>query len=499
MRKDRNYSVYDVLSEEELRKILKSLDETDGFFQGQLRKMILRDSETPAKLFEEIYKGGDPWRDIKPLLNSPRTPHEILTKIYDTYGKHSDVIEALLKNSNTPDNVIHSIVKNKYFYPKHLFKIAEQTNNPEILKAVFDKCTKDSRWKELPSVFDNEDKEKLIEKVLSNPLSDSKMIEEAACYKSSYVRACAARNERCPEKILEKLARDSSPTVKKAVISNPKITREQLEKFTKDKSRTVSADARREIDLKSAQDRNTPATVLKEIAEKELGRKGFNMANNDVLMAVASNINTPVRTLEKLSRYSNVEVRIAVTENPKTPDHIIIKMQKNMDKWWSRDVDYCRAVNKALEKMWSNWKDLAKNPDTPSDVLEKIVEDSYKLDDLDRNHEVLKLVAMHENTPDDTLNKLAKTISVDIVKGLILNPNTPDSTLLELKEGLDELPFITEEQALVDEAIKYRERRNPNKHLIDPKQAIKDARALSNTRKISKDDKENVKEDNNRG
>ena len=194
---------------------------------------------------------------------------------------------------------------------------------------------------------------------------------------------------------------------------------------------------------------NTPIPIL-EILAKD--------SNEDVRSSVAQNPNTPTPVLELLAKDGFSDVRLRVAENPKTPTSVLEHLGLSELLWVP--LAHRRCHNEGQDLAWDMGtfraaKDadrhvrsaVAKNPNTPTSVLEHLAkdEDRHVRSEVAKNPNtptsVLELLAKDEDssvrcevaenpkTPTPVLEHLAKDEDSDVQSSVAQNPNTPISVL----------------------------------------------------------------------
>ena len=109
---------------------------------------------------------------------------------------------------------------------------------------------------------------------------------------------------------------------------------------------------------------------------------------------------------EKLSEDKDWHVRTDVARNPNTPVNVLEKLSEDKD-WYVRT-------------------NVARNPNTPVNILEKLSED--------KDNYVRAEVARNLNTPVNILEKLSEDENEDVRTGAAINLNTPVNILKKLFE-----------------------------------------------------------------
>ncbi|MEO1376618.1 MAG: hypothetical protein AAFW70_20450, partial [Cyanobacteria bacterium J06635_10] len=167
---------------------------------------------------------------------------------------------------------------------------------------------------------------------------------------------------------------------------------------------------------------NSPGSTLAKILDCDIAGERIN---------IASHPNILVSSLEKLAQDSSLSVRLAVYQNPKTPENLrnqLLEEFLNFDK------------NQFLAKEYNNeitsediWKGIAESVNTSASVLERLAD----FVDLDSEANKRKNIAIREAS---CLQHIAIAIS------LIGNFNTPVSTREKLIQKLKSISNSQEEK-----------------------------------------------------
>jgi len=305
-------------------------------------------------------------------------------------------------------------------------KTVNPDGNPNFLEI------KMNMKKEIPYMLDLVSDNNTSKEIL---LKIFKKLESYGPYRNEYtgpikfifIENALAENPNTPAEVLTGLA------------NNPKLTKKamyliELHKNTPpDVLNRLAEKAEKEVEekLKEASDPNTQIERLKKLAEED--------ENYSVLNAIINNENAP-KKIKKLAKERKekliginrieVELRIALAHN----ENIDVETIRN---YLSKDPE--AEVKLALTE----------NPKTPSDVLTEIknyaieaLKNSNNKKDL-KYYDILKEVALHNNTLPEDLEELAKYPN-DIVKGRVL------VNLLNRKIGEDIVAELEE-----DEILKY--------------------------------------------
>jgi len=144
---------------------------------------------------------------------------------------------------------------------------------------------------------------------------------------------------------------------------------------------------------------------------------------------VASNPNTPVEVLAKLSTDENEDVRESVAWNPNTPAEVLIKLSTDENEdvrkpvAWNPNTPVEVLAKLSTDENEDVRESVASNPNTPVEVLAKL--------STDENEDVRRPVARNINTPVEVLAKLSNDADTKVISALVGNPRTPDHLLDE--------------------------------------------------------------------
>jgi hypothetical protein len=176
--------------------------------------------------------------------------------------------------------------------------------------------------------------------------------------------------------------------------------------------------------------------------------KAFTKVSSKLAQLVAKNPSTPPELLRKLANSSHVTTRKNVTANPNTPIEVLLKLGVEFPKQLLDNpifhlvlLENPTLVNEmpistlmsllklekvpvllleqaALNRVWEVQSAVAMNPQTPREVLEKLVENQNA-----QVAEVLLAVAMNPQTPREILEKLVENQNAQVVEAARLHVN----------------------------------------------------------------------------
>jgi len=233
--------------------------------------------------------------------------------------------------------------------------------------------------------------------------------------------------------------RNTHAEVLTGLANDPKLTKKTMYYIALHKNtplyflNKLAEKAEKEVEekLKEASNPNTSKEHLKKL--KKLAKKDENYS---VLNAIINNEKAP-EEIQKLAKKRKKELRgekDAIINNENAPQEIKEKPKKIRRYGVESRMALARNENIDAETIKYLSKDpeaavkcaLTENPKTPPDVLTEIknyaieaIKKSNNKEDLNEYEDILKGVALHNNTPLEDLEELAKYPN-DVVKGRVL-------------------------------------------------------------------------------
>lgn len=353
---------------------------------------------------------------------NPNTPTDVLKYL----SNHEfDVIRGCVAlNPNTPKEILEELINEFPYY------VAENPNTPiDILINMVEKRITEKL---------NKEKNIEIEEILNKPFTIGDYSKEYKVMEIDTLGRIArgvARNLNAPKELLEKLANDPLNYIRRDVALNPNTPKHVLTYLVDDSDTIVSIYAIERTDIPddffeelaaktpyaAVTYPNTPPYLLEKFADKY----PYIVASNPntpahVLRAlpntfydvVAENPNTPIDFLEELAN----KYPYGVASNPSTPPDLLEKL--------SNECPYQVASNpnapKDLLEKWINHPDfnvrinIAKNLKASGELLKKLYElrKEHKLYNYIKEDEeqLLTELARNPNTPGEVLSKILKEI-----------------------------------------------------------------------------------------
>ncbi len=281
--------------------------------------------------------------------------------------------------------------------------------------------------------------EREIRKFIQKDDIGQERLLELAKSKSWNVRIFAAINENLPNEYLERMLDDKSWKVVRACSWNPNFTTDMFEKLTHHKDKrvrsslathdrlplenliTLSKDEAPWVRRQAAKDPRLPETEM---------RRLFLEGNHLVKRGLAENYKIPMDILMILSEEDDHQVRVKVASNPSLPE-----------------IDMRRLFSeKKSALLHSRTKEgLAKNPNTPIDILIELSKDESIITDHHPKMKQRGQAAQNPKLPETEMRRLFREGGRLVRAGLAVNPKVPMDILMTLSE--DEDPVVRKQVA----------------------------------------------------
>jgi hypothetical protein len=331
-----------------------------------IRGSIALREDISSEIFEILSKDSDEWVREN-VAENRKVPEEVLKVL--SKDLKSSVRDAALKNTNLSDGSI------------------ETFENPIAVKL---------RLAENPSTPID---------ILESLITDGESIYYQGTTTS--LTAAVAGNPSITDSLMSKLVKSKNDQVKKALAGNPSLTSKYLDVLVSESRKKIAAGKwdynNRGLELGLACNPSAPAAYLIELAGH---------IDSWIVAAVASNPNMPPAQLVTLGKSEDLHVRQGVAANPKAP--------------W--------ALLKSLSKEGSCLWYICKNPATRAEELVEIANQSV-------DEHVLSDIAKHSNTPMKLIEKLANHKEAWVRLGVADNPNTPSAVREKILDDFLTLKF----------------------------------------------------------
>ena len=398
---------------------------------------IAMDTRTPVIYLEQLLERGLGGVGI---ANNPATPEYLLRKIAD---EHKHLLGALANNPTTPEYLLRRIAEK---CDERLWVIlAENPNTPVDLLLSFLNEEPEDKFRRLKLIFDsvttnpnlpiltryrllleNENCENIAQvnefmaRRSDSPFALAQVVENG----NQNAKLTAARNRNTPASILEQLARDSDETICQAVATNASLPFNTLLELARNSSTRVKLS----LAYKSSYG-NTPATprqLLEILAEDE---------SEQVRARIAEHPDTPVDILVKLANDSSRDVKSRLTANLNTPVEVLnrLGLEENLVNQRNPNtpgIVLAQAVRNMKSKALADFiKHPVQGSQMPPQTLAQLATNN--------NSSVRYRVASHSNTPATVLRQLARDSYVATIRAVASNSNTSPETLEVLSTNPD--------------------------------------------------------------
>jgi len=257
-----------------------------------------------------------------------------------------------------------------------LVHLISQTENESLIKEIF-------LLEPLQNSFDKDrgnSNYNILTAIATHSLAPNSVLKELIKKSNSYMKILISIRQDTDDEILTLLYETMDVEVHEALSHNSKLPAEIVQKFIKNDKYT-----------------NNLAKCM--ILDEEL----FKLFVDSFPQEVAKNESLTLEMQKKLLLLNKEDVLIALASNIEIDGEIILRLLK--------------------EEIIELKSELYKNPATPSDELEDAYEDAV-------NHISL---AHNKNTPKHILSLLSKDSDINILYEIAKNPNTPVEVLYQLQ------------------------------------------------------------------
>jgi hypothetical protein len=217
------------------------------------------------------------------------------------------------------------------------------------------------------------------------------------------VRAAVAANPKTPEKVLSSMSGDKEDSVLRALLANPATAQSSKDRIV---SKMTAGFGDVEKAKSAAKDPSTPPEVLAKLAT---------LKDRATLHAVADNPSTPVTTLNDLSKDSDAWIKSGVASNPSTPIETLKALRQDKDPMVLDSLAKNRSTPvKDLQSFTTTSSSDYNNPAT----IRK-----------DKAVQTMVLLADDPTTSPDKLTELASGGGPSVLDAVAKNPKTPAEAL----------------------------------------------------------------------
>ncbi|MEH2213591.1 hypothetical protein [Nostoc sp.] len=404
-----------------------------------VRLSLARSTTTSETAIAQLSKIEDK-EILSAVAGNPKTPLHILEQLVekpprfwdDENADESDFDElftAIVQNPNTSESLLLQLAERGSFYvvkiaiaqnPKAPLSLLNQfadwrnfrmhkaiARNPQAPSAILEKLAGENE-KEIRDLVKNhpnvsETAIAIINFIEGKPGTSIDLLEQLASDQRIYIRLLVAAHPLTPAKVLEKLVQDTDEDVPFKAASNPNATSTVLEFFA-------------DFLVKQHQRVSPSNQAMYKRSAVQLVRR------SDITLKV----------LENLLQMNEYDVVNAIASSLKTPPTILLAL-----------TDYQNQSSSHIHFLIN----LAKNPNTPSDALEKLylkINQTQHPNTIDGLHDI----ASHPNTPVHLLEQFAVHSRTDLRAKVAKNVNIPISILERLSNDSDSRVSSIAKQAL---------------------------------------------------
>ncbi len=241
------------------------------------------------------------------------------------------------------------------------------------------------------------------------------LLERLARDENKDVKVAVAENLQSSQTLLEQLAQDASAEVRIKVAKNPNTPASVLEQLAQDANVDVTFAVARNLYDAFAENPHTPASLLAKIARKRPRER------DNYVSKVAKHRNTPASVLEQLAKADDANTRCNVAENPNTPISVLEELITD---------EYSRVL-------WA----IAQRADTPTELLERLL-----LRFTDPNNQdyqqISYAISYRRELPPNLLELLMQSNLQEVYQGIATQANLPQAIVERLMAMSNESVLI---------------------------------------------------------
>ncbi|MEH1821072.1 MAG: hypothetical protein V7L31_18660 [Nostoc sp.] len=407
-----------------------------------VRLSLARSTTTSESAIAQLSKIEDE-EILCAVARNPKTPLHILEQLVESPPRFCDdenadesdfdrLFTAIIQNPNTSESLLLQLAERGSSYVKMAI-----TNNP---KAPLSLLNTFADWRNFS----------MHKAIARNPEAPSAILEKLAGENEKEIRDLVKNHPNVSETaiaiinfiegkpgtsidLLERLASDRRASVRLLVAAHPSTPAKVLEKLAQDTDEDVP--------FKAVNHPNATSTVLEFFAEflvkqhQRVSRSNQAMYERSAVQLVRRSDITP-KVLENLLQMNKYDVVSAIASSLKTPATMLLALTDYQERF-SSDIHF--LIN------------LAKNPNTPSDALEKLylkINQTQHPNTIDGLHDI----ASHPNTPVHLLEQFAVHSYYNLRVTVAKNVNTPISILERLSNDSNSRVSSIAKQALKERA-----------------------------------------------
>lgn len=417
-----------------LQQLAESQDSSD-------RSQAASHSHTPVSLLEEL--AMDESGAVRgSVANNPNTPVSLLQQLirdsesYIIDQAAKNLSARILYNPNTPETLLQQLAE----IPNQEISIA-LARHPNTPATVLEQLANSDTWQ-------------VRELVAQNPRTPLATIEKLVQAENSYAPNAAVAS--LSQKLAQKYAQHSTPTLSRlitffhpqtpgkflaknfrsfiwldryAIAQNTNTPRPIVQKLAEDGNRIVRAAAEANLAQQPISSSAETETNLSqqlgsvfrgEAVSAEILEWAANLSGKKALLAVANHPHTPQSVLAKLTASKKPEVAKAAM--------LHVNWAGDLDVDWN-EVAKTEIQTNSLEKNTDELQELAEIGVIPEFILSQLMWDQQKLAN-DGKDSSCRQIAKNPHTPTNILEQLARHINAS--REVAANPDTPANVLESL-------------------------------------------------------------------
>ncbi len=385
-------------------------------FSSYTQETVAKNPQTPPEILAQLMANSGASRQA--IARNPKAPVEMLAEL--AQDSNPTTRNWVAENPATPEEVLLQMFRQP----------AEKTLNnvPTVQETILrnPKFPALARYRFFLEKEQEQEYSQASQLLLKRP-NNSYGLLEVVKKGNTQARIQAARNLKMPTHLLAELAKDAEEVVRNVVAKNPNVSLQTLTELAHDPSSSV-----RGVLASRTKNETLPRAVWEILARDP---------DVNVRIAVAQNPNTPNDLLEELASDSEYNVKSWLVTNPNLPVTAIERLELESGIVNARNPHtpgyiLAHAVNRICDsgRRGGNWgsadmlekliKHPVKDSQMPAETLEQLASH--------HNNSVRYRVAQHPNTPVSALWKLADSDYFPTRNALITNPNSPIEILVHI-------------------------------------------------------------------
>lgn len=293
-----------------------------------LRVKVARQAKLPSEILEKLAQDSDD-RVREAVAENNSSTIKLLEKL--AQDKVDIVRVAVAQNYKSTSAILEQLANDSNVHIRELV-----ANNPNTSFYSLESFTRDKRKVVRRAVASRDLPEYILNILAKDILPEIKNViackenlpaltlDILSSDTDSYIRFLVAGNKSCTPTIVNRLSADDSVGVKSALAKNPTISNDVFIKLSLELSENIDWRYR----LSVANNTRTASEILVKLS--------FDV-NDHVLIAVAMHLNTPIATLNKLAQNKSAAVRSAIVNNQLTQIETLEALQSDSEPVYIRN------------------------------------------------------------------------------------------------------------------------------------------------------------------